>query len=138
LTARFGAQGGLFAEAYVLAHEYGHHIQDLLGLLDQSSASSTGLQSMSVFTELQADCLAGVWVSNAAATGYLTTPTSEEVAQALDAAASVGDDRIQRETQGYVSPESWTHGSSEQRQAALQDGMQTGDINTCETPGWEQ
>lgn len=138
LTARFGAQGGLFAEAYVLAHEYGHHIQDLLGLLDQSSASSTGPQSMSVFTELQADCLAGVWVSNAAATGYLTTPTSEEVAQALDAAASVGDDRIQRETQGYVSPESWTHGSSEQRQAALQDGMQTGDINTCETPGWEQ
>jgi predicted metalloprotease len=138
LKARFGAQGGLFAEAYVLAHEYGHHIQDLLGLLDQSSASSTGPQSMSVFTELQADCLAGVWVSNAAATGYLTTPTSEEVAQALDAAASVGDDRIQRETQGYVSPESWTHGSSEQRQAALQDGMQTGDINTCETPGWEQ
>lgn len=137
LQSRFGAQGGPFAMAYVLAHEYSHHIQDLLGLLDSSGSSQDqGPQSMSVFTELQADCLAGVWVFNAVDTGYLTQVTSAEIAQSLDAAASVGDDRIQQQTQGYVSPESWTHGSSEQRQAALEDGLQSGDVNTCETPGW--
>lgn len=136
LQTRFGAQGGPFAMAYVLAHEYGHHIQHQLGLMDQSgSGTGTGPQSMSVFTELQADCLAGVWIYHAVETGYLAQVTSQEIAQSLDAAASVGDDRIQNETQGYVSPESWTHGSSEQRQAALEDGLQSGDPNTCESPG---
>ena len=139
IQARFGSQGGPFSEAYVIAHEYGHHIQNLLGILNTSGMiRDSGPDSEIVFTELQADCLAGIWVHHATETGYLEPLTREEIIQALDAAASVGDDRIQQQTQGYVVPDAWTHGSSEQRLAALEDGLQSGNVNTCDTPGWTE
>lgn len=137
MESRFGAKGGPLAEAYVVAHEYGHHIQNLLGILNTNGMiRDSGPDSEIVFTELQADCLAGVWMANATATGYLEPLSRDEILQALDAAVSVGDDRIQKQTQGYVVPDAWTHGSSEQRLAALQDGLNSGEVNTCDTPGW--
>jgi predicted metalloprotease len=135
LQQRFGAGGGPFAMAYVVSHEYSHHIQNLLGILE---TGGTGPQSMTVYTELQADCLAGVWIAHAVDTGYLSQLTEQELSQALDAAAAVGDDRIQAQTQGYVMPETWTHGSSDQRYSALLEGIQSGDANTCESPGWTE
>lgn len=135
LSRRFGAPGD-FAQAYVIAHEVGHHIQNLLGLSEQVQQARQRMSQeegnqLSVAMELQADCYAGVWAHHAHRNRQLLEPG--DVEEGLRAAEVIGDDAIQRNTTGYVQPESWTHGSSEQRVAWLRRGLQSGDEDQCDT-----
>lgn len=136
LKTEFGAPGD-FAQAYVIAHEVGHHVQNLLGTMDQVSqrqarSSQTQANQLSVRLELQADCYAGIWAKHAQYKGLLEAGDVEE---ALKAAAGVGDDNIQRRSQGYVVPESFTHGSSHERMTWFSQGFKTGDVKQCNTFG---
>ena len=135
LQNRFKAPGD-FAQAYVIAHEVGHHVQQLLGIADQVTAaqqraSEEQANGLSVRMELQADCFAGVWGNHANRTRQLLEPG--DVEEGLRAAAAIGDDMMQRQSAGRVRPESWTHGSSEMRVRWLRQGLSTGDPDQCDT-----
>lgn len=134
LKSQFRAPGD-FAQAYVIAHEVGHHVQNLLGTMEKINATQRRLNEaeanqLSVLVELQADCLAGTWARHAQNRNILDPGDVEE---ALQAASAVGDDRLQRESQGYVVPDSFTHGTSEQRIHWFRKGLETGDIRQCDT-----
>jgi len=128
LQQRFGAGGGPFAMAYVVSHEYSHHIQDLLGILEPGGQ---GPQSMTVYTELQADCLAGVWAHHSQKTKAWLEPG--DIEEGMNAASKIGDDTLQRQSQGTVVPESFTHGSSKQRVSWFRRGLERGDPDACDT-----
>jgi predicted metalloprotease len=135
LQRDFGAEGR-YAQTYIAAHEVGHHIQTLLGTERQvrqaQQQNPSEQNALSVAMELQADCYAGVWSRLADDAGNFAI-TENELDQALNAAAAVGDDRIQQRTQGRVDPESWTHGSSEQRREWFLTGYNSGDMDQCDT-----
>lgn len=132
LESRFGAQGGDFALAYVVAHEYGHHIQTVLGISQKvqelAQQDPSRQNDLSVRQELQADCLAGVWAHSAA-----SDLEAGDVEEAISAAQAVGDDRIQERTTGRIVPESWTHGSAEQRVQWFTTGFRSGNPDDCDT-----
>ncbi|MFJ6003747.1 neutral zinc metallopeptidase [Arthrobacter sp. NPDC092385] len=140
LVTRFGSSSGPLAQEYVVAHEFGHHIQNLIGTLGAAQQDPQGAESGGVRVELQADCFAGMWAAHATSVPdpesgepFLRTFSTTDLQDALSAAASVGDDRIQEAATGQVNPEGWTHGSSEQRQAWFSQGFETGDIRSCDT-----
>ena len=140
--SQFGYQNGNLAEAYVVAHEYGHHIQNELGIFDIADRSGSGANSDSVKVELMADCLAGVWVGHAATTPdpdtgvpFLKPVTQDQLDNALAAAASVGDDRIQQTIQGEADPHTFTHGTSQQRTDAFTTGYTNGTVAACDAFG---
>jgi len=130
LSQRFGAPGE-FARAYVIAHEYGHHIQNILGVMDRRGGPSRGADNGSVRTELQADCYAGVWAYHA--NQQFAILQNGDVEGALRAASSVGDDTLQKENQGVIVPDSFTHGSSAQRVRWFQRGLEGGRMDACDT-----
>jgi uncharacterized protein len=133
LERRLGARGD-FAQAYVIAHEIGHHVQNLLGISDKvhtaRKADQVGADNLSVRLELQADCFAGMWAHATNNRGILETGDLDE---ALNAAAAIGDDRLQKQSTGRVQPESWTHGSSEQRSRWFKKGYESGAMDACDT-----
>ncbi|WP_024796480.1 KPN_02809 family neutral zinc metallopeptidase [Tomitella biformata] len=139
LETQYGSSGGPLAQEYVVAHEFGHHLQNLIGD-PRRNARGAGAESASVRTELQADCFAGIWAYYADKTPapgtnepMLNPLTDRDIADALSAAASVGDDHIQQQSSGRVNPDSWTHGSSAQRQQWFTTGYRTGQISSCDT-----
>lgn len=138
LRTRFGSSGGPLAEMYVIAHEWGHHVQNVAGLMDGLDRADTGPDSDGVRLEVQADCFAGAWVGAASeirdeqGTVFLEPVTQQQIADALSAASAVGDDRIQEATRGQVTPETWTHGSSEMRQRWFTTGYEGGPA-ACDT-----
>jgi predicted metalloprotease len=142
LQTQFGAEGGAFVNAYVLAHEYGHHVQNLLGTNQQVNPGESGPTSGSVRLELQADCYAGTWAQHAetvpdeSGEPLIADITDDDVSRALDTAGRIGDDFIQENLgNGTVDQNSFTHGSSEQRQRWFSTGYSTGDPNRCDTFG---
>jgi uncharacterized protein len=138
LEGQLGGSGGDFAEAYVLAHEYGHHVQNLLGTMGRVRTQQ-GPASDAVRLELQADCYAGMWsrhateVAGADGEVFIDVLTREDIEEALDAARAVGDDRIQQRTSGRVNPDAWTHGSAEQRVRWFMVGRDKGSLRACDT-----
>ncbi|MHA7180360.1 KPN_02809 family neutral zinc metallopeptidase [Arthrobacter sp. MDB2-24] len=140
LVTRFGSSSGPLAQEYVVAHEFGHHIQNLIGTLGAAQQDPQGAESGAVRVELQADCLAGMWAAHATSVPdpesgepFLIPFSTTDLQDALSAASSVGDDRIQEAATGRVNPEGWTHGSSAQRQAWFSQGYETGDLRSCDT-----